>query len=120
MERNIPFALLFEESGSNNYWEKPEYDADMDLSVVWMGNKKVPFVTLGQGLGTQTLTRMEIEATDRDAQLNDTGAASSYGLGTGTFTDVKVEVTDSDPGGGFLLGTLTFTAVKIESTDEDR
>jgi hypothetical protein len=123
MDRQIPFTLLFEEPGSNVYRTKPEYDEDLDLSVVWKGNEKIPFITLREhSLGTQTITKMEIESTDRDAQANDLlDFAFSYGLGTMTFTDVDAEVTDSDPGGIFNeLNTHTITAVHGETVDEDR
>lgn len=122
MDRQIPFALLFEEQGSNVCRAKPEYDEDMELSIVRKGNEKIPFITLrGRGLGTQTVTRMETESTDRDAQPGDLlEIAYSYGLGTLTFTEVEAEVTDSDPGRlSNELNTHTYTAVIKETTDKD-
>ncbi len=65
-------------------------------------------------LGTQTLTNVSKEQTDKDASSH-----NGFELGTQTRTFTQEEMTDSDTD-RIQLGTQTVTKHMAEGTDEDR
>jgi hypothetical protein len=115
-----PFGLLFEEPASRPPNPiLPVYDEDTDLSYVEDSDgHQVPYVEFVSAIGTETNTRIAVEAPDEDKDYPGQLA------GTHTVTKMQLEPTDPDPENDTRLifgnaGTQTATAVEVESSDTD-
>jgi len=115
----IPFGLLFEEPAAQPQGLIiPIYDEETDLSYVEDSNSRlIPYVEFTEAIGTETHTRVAGEPVDEDKNR------FSRFAGTDTVTEVEIEATDTDPGDDMRfvgrLGTETATLVKGEATDTD-
>jgi hypothetical protein len=115
-----PFGLLYEEPASRPpNLILPIYDEDSDLSYVEDSDgHQVPYVEFASAIGTETNTRIAVEAPDEDKNH------LSQLAGTHTFTEIELEPTDTDPEDGSRLllgnvGTETVTLIEAEPTDTD-
>ena len=107
-------SIINTECGPQMIFDKMYYDPVEGINKIRMGKKYIPAVLFSNSLGTETVTQVRFEDTDKDPQNN-----NALFLATRTITEVKAETTDEDPSSFMCLGTQTFTKVKGENTDQD-